>query len=103
MEVIPSFYVASKKNYRQYCHVGNTAHLCRQGLIQDSVFAGELEDSNQPQKESYVSLEAEHVFPLVGCARSKRQYPTVLQSLKSFLWMLDCAWMDCLLSIFGTW
>ena len=57
---------------------------------------------NQPLGESYVSLEAEHLSPPVGCARKKRQYPTVLQSLKSFLWM-DCAWVDCPLSIFGTW
>ena len=31
--------------YRQYCHVGNTAKQCRLGLIQDSDFAGDLEDS----------------------------------------------------------
>ena len=31
--------------YKQYCHVGNTAKQCRLGLFQDSDFAGELEDS----------------------------------------------------------
>ena len=31
--------------YRQYCHVGNTAKQCRKGLFQDSDFAGDLEDS----------------------------------------------------------
>ena len=31
--------------YKQYCHVGNTAKRCRQGLFQDSDFAGDLEDS----------------------------------------------------------
>ena len=31
--------------YRQYCHVGNTAKQCRLGLFQDSDFAGNLEDS----------------------------------------------------------
>ena len=31
--------------YKQYCHVGNTAKQCRQGLFQDSDFAGDLEDS----------------------------------------------------------
>ena len=31
--------------YRQYCHVGNTAKQCRLGLFQDSDFAGDLEDS----------------------------------------------------------
>ena len=49
-----------------------------------------LRIENQSREESYVSLEAEHSCPFVGCARTKRQYPTVLQNLKSFLWMLDC-------------
>ena len=31
--------------YKQYCHVGNTARQCRLGLFQDSDFAGDLEDS----------------------------------------------------------
>ena len=31
--------------YRQYCHVGNTAKQCRLGLFQDADFAGDLEDS----------------------------------------------------------
>ena len=31
--------------YRQYCHVGNTAKQCRLGLFEDSDFAGDLEDS----------------------------------------------------------
>ena len=31
--------------YKQYCHVGNTAEQCRLGLFQDSDFAGDLEDS----------------------------------------------------------
>ena len=31
--------------YKQYCHVGNTAKQCRLWLFQDSDFAGDLEDS----------------------------------------------------------
>ena len=31
--------------YKQYCHVGNTARQSRLGLFQDSDFAGDLEDS----------------------------------------------------------
>ena len=33
----------------------------------------------------------------------KRQYPTVLQNVKSFRWMLVCEWMDCLVSTSGPW
>ena len=32
-------------DFRQNCHVGNTAQHCRLGLFQDSDFAGDLEDS----------------------------------------------------------
>ena len=49
-----------------------------------------LKIRNQLREESYVSFEDEHLSPPVGCARSKRQSPTVLQKLKSFRWMLDC-------------
>ena len=31
--------------FRQYCYAGNTAQQCRQGLFQDSDFAGDIEDS----------------------------------------------------------
>ena len=31
--------------YKQYCHVGNTAKQCRLGLFQDSDFEGDVEDS----------------------------------------------------------
>ena len=32
-------------DYKQYCHVGNTAKKCRLGLFHDSDFAGDLENS----------------------------------------------------------
>ena len=38
-------YVHHTCDYKQYCHVGNTAKQCRLGLFQDSDFAGDLEDS----------------------------------------------------------
>ena len=31
--------------FKQYCHVGNTAQQCRLGLFQDSDFARDLDDS----------------------------------------------------------
>ena len=37
--------IHNTSDYKQYCHVGNTAHHCRWGLFQDSDFAGDLEDS----------------------------------------------------------
>ena len=38
-------------DYRQYCHVGNTAQHCRLGWFQDSDFAGDLEDSKSTSGE----------------------------------------------------
>ena len=38
-------YIHHTSEYRQYCHVGNTAKQCRLGLFQDSDFAEDLEDS----------------------------------------------------------
>ena len=68
----------------KYCYVGNTAQHCRQACFQDSDFAGDFEDSNQLLEESYVYSEVEHLSPSVGCARNKRQYPTVPQNRKLF-------------------
>ena len=38
-------YIHHTSEYKQYCHVRNTAKQCRLGLFQDSDFAGDLEDS----------------------------------------------------------
>ena len=38
-------YIHHTCEYKQYCHVGNTAKQCRLGLFQASDFAGDLEDS----------------------------------------------------------
>ena len=38
-------YIHHTCEYKQYCHVGNTAKQCRLGLFQDSDFAVDLEDS----------------------------------------------------------
>ena len=37
-------YIHHTCEYKQYCHVGNTAKQCRLGLFQDSDFAGDIED-----------------------------------------------------------
>ena len=38
-------YIHHTCEYKQFCHLGNTAKQCRLGLFQDSDFAGDLEDS----------------------------------------------------------
>ena len=60
-----------------------------------------LRTQNQPRVTFNAFSEAEHLSLSVECVGSKRQFPTVLQNLRSFRWMLDCEWMDYLLSIYG--
>ena len=43
--LISYVYIHHTSQFKQYCHVGNTAQKCRLGLFQDSDFAGDLEDS----------------------------------------------------------
>ena len=48
--------------YKQYCYVGNTVNKCRQGLFQDSDFAGDLEDSKSTSGEHCAFSEVIHLF-----------------------------------------
>ena len=50
-----------------------------------------LEVSKSTSGQSYVSSEAEHLNVSIPQYR-----------VKSFRWLLDCEWMDYLLSTFGT-
>ena len=67
-------YIHHIQDYRQYCHVGNTAQHCRLGLFQDSDFAGDFEDSKSTWGEEDLMhfWKVAHLYPLVGCVRSKR-------------------------------
>ena len=60
-------YLHLTNDYRQYCHVGNTAKHCRLGLFQDQTLLATLQTLNQPRErereESCVSSEVEHLFP----------------------------------------
>ena len=48
--------------YKQYCHVGNTAKQCGLGLFQDSDFARDLEDSKSTSGGTLCILEVIHLF-----------------------------------------
>ena len=53
-------YTHHTSEYKQYCHVGNTATQCRLGLFQDSDFEGDLEDSQSTSGEHCAFLEVIH-------------------------------------------
>ena len=85
-------FIHHTSDYRQYCHVRNAAQHGRSGQFQNSDFDCDLEDSKSTSRgiSCIFGSRVEHSSSLVGCARNRRQYPTVLQNQKSFRWMLDC-------------
>ena len=54
-------YVYYSCEYKQYCHVGNTAKQCRMGLFQDSYFAGDLDDS-KPTSGGALCVFGSHTY-----------------------------------------
>ena len=93
-------YTHHTNDFRQCCHVGNTAQHCRLGLFQGSDFAGDLEDSKINLGESLMYLQKPNIcLHQLDVSVSR----TVLQNQRLFVWRLDCAWMDYLLSTFRTW
>ena len=80
--------------FRQYCLVSITSQHFRLGYFKTQTLLKTLRTRNQP-RESLMYLRKPNILsPSVGSARNRRQYPTVLQSLRSFPWMLDCEWID---------
>ena len=58
-------YIHHTSEYKQYCHVGNTAKHCRLGLFQDSDFAGEiLRTQNLLQVEHCAFLKVITLVPI---------------------------------------
>ena len=89
--------IHNTSDFRQYCHVVNTAELCRLGLFEDSDFfcRRPLETQNRPLRKSNVRTGQ------FGCARSRRQSHTVRQCPKSYLWTLVCVWTASQLLFFA--
>ena len=75
--------------YKQYCHVGNTAKQCRLGLFQDPILQEILRIQNLHQVEHCAFSEAIRLFQSVGCVRNKLQFRTVQLNQKSFPWIQD--------------
>ena len=78
-----------------------TAQQCGLGLLQDSDFAGDLEDSKSTSGGVLHFWKSNDCT--VGCARSKRQCRTSLLNQRSYRWMLVCVWMVYLRSTCGIW
>ena len=57
-------YIHHTCEYKQCCHVGNTAEQCRLGLFQDSDFAGYLEDSKSTSGGTLCILGSHTYVPI---------------------------------------
>ena len=57
-------YIHHTCEYKQHCHVGNTAKQCRLGLFQDSDFAGDLEDSKSTSGGSLCVFGSDTFVPI---------------------------------------
>ena len=73
--------------YKQYCHVGNTAKQCRLGLFQDSDFAGDLEDSKSTSGGS-LCIFGSHTFVPISWM-CKKQTSVSQSSTESEIISLD--------------
>ena len=57
-------YIHHTCEYKQYCHVGNTAKQCILGLFQNSDFAGDLEDSKSTSGGTLCVLGSHTFVPI---------------------------------------
>ena len=64
-------YIHQTCEYKQYCHVGNTAKQCRLGLFQDSDIAGDLEDSKSTSGGT-LCVCGSRTFVPISCMCKKR-------------------------------
>ena len=84
-------YIHCTSEYKQHCHVGNTAQQCRLGLFQDSDVAGNLEDSKSTSAGT-LCVFGSHTFVPISwmCKKQTCVSHTAQLKLKIFLLMQDC-------------
>ena len=80
-------YIHHTCEYKQYCHVSNTAKQCRLGLFQDSDFAGDLEDSESTSGGTLCVLGSHTFVPISW--RCKKQTAVSHSSTESEIISLD--------------
>ena len=74
-------YIHHTCEYKQYCHVGNSAKQCRVGLFQDSDFAGDLEDSKSTSVEHCAFFGSHTFVPIIWMCKKQT---SVLHSSTEF-------------------
>ena len=89
-------YIHHTSEYKQYCHVGNTAKQCRLGLFQDSDFAGHLEDSKSTSGWTFCVFGSHTFVPISWMC--KKQTSVSHSSTESEIIQSNC----CKMLILGT-
>ena len=104
--VLPRFisYVHQTSEFKQFCHVGNTAQQCRLGLFQDSDFAGDLEDSKSTSGR-LLCMFGSHTFVPISWMCKKQTSVSLSSTEAEIISLLTqvYAWMGFPLLIFGIW
>ena len=91
-------YIHHTCEYKQCCHVGNTAKQCRLGLSQDSDFAGDLEDSKSTSGGTLCIFGSHTFVPIIWMC--KKQTSVSHSSTESEIISLDTGLrMDGLLAL----
>ena len=75
------------REFKQYCHVENHAQQCRLGMLQDSDFAGDLEDSKSTSGRIFCILGSQ-TFVLI-CWMCKKQTSVSHSSTEAEITSLD--------------
>ena len=94
-------YIHHTCEYRQYCHLGNTAKQCRLGLFQDSDFAGDLEDSKSTSGGTLCIFGSHTFVPISWMCKKQTSDSNSSTESEITLWILDWDQMDCLLWNYG--
>ena len=103
-------YIHHTCEYKQYCHVGDTAKQCRLGLFQDSEFARDLEDSKSTSGGTLCTFGSHTFVPISWMC--KKQTAVSHSSTESEIMSLDTGlrldglpalelW-DLIVSVFGS-
>ena len=80
-------YMHGTSEYKQHCHVGNTAQQCRSGPFQDSSFAGDFEDSKSTSGGTLCIFGSRTFVPISWMC--KKQTCVLHRSIESEIISLD--------------
>ena len=96
-------YIHQTSDYRQCCHVDNTAHHCRLGLFQDSDFAGDLEDPKSTSGGVWCFFGSRTFVPISWMCKKQTSVSHSSTEYDIFRWMLVCGRTVYLRLTCGTW